>query len=251
MHTTKLGYTVGGGNGENNLLQFITLEDCKSLDEQGRQEFYRLLCYAINCLVTTTAKTDCERGSYYSMPTNNPIYELMTDKVLEEVFDWRDQMILFCNRTEELKDITKGREFYKQARRLGVSGRYEMTLGTLKGYNLEYGSWNGFDCEKVNKSLDKVHALLPRVMFAQNNPNNGRVKHKWISNKDYIRVEFDYIDQKMLDGIKKVLDEIESVMKSVEFGNADNVRIEIEEIKSEGISKDDPRYYAELVFWWD
>jgi hypothetical protein len=137
-----------------------------------------------------------------------------------------------------------GKKIHAAQKELGFGGWMELDKNRMQGYIHAGGSWNDFDAPKVSYAVSKLHSLAPRSNYGPNNPNTGNLLHKWksVHSTEYLVMEFDYVDSKVLEEVKEFYSKHwEPVGKSIK---ADSIRYEVTEHGN--------NYFGiELIMWWD
>ncbi len=182
--------------------------------------------------------------AYDDVFNDNPDGELDLDKLFVTV---REQYNAHHNRM-----LTKtanhhfelGKRIYAAQKELGFGGWIELDKNRMQGYISACGSWNDFDSSKVSHALAKLDRSAPRMNYGANNPNTGSKIHKWktVHGCEYLVMEFDYIDEKVLERVKEFYKkDWEPIGRSIK---ADSIRYEIVEHGG--------NYFGiELIMWWD
>jgi hypothetical protein len=137
-----------------------------------------------------------------------------------------------------------GGKIYAAQSELGFGGWIGLDAWRLKGYLAAGGSWNDFDHNKVGAAITRMDNLAPRRDNGVNNCNTGSPMHKWktVHRCEYVVLEYEFIDAKDVERIKKFYEEHwEPKGKSVK---ADSVRMDVQELGNGYFS-------VELIWWWD
>ena len=137
-----------------------------------------------------------------------------------------------------------GNKIYHAQKELGFGGWIGLDAWRLKGYLSAGGSWNEFDHNKVGAAITRMDNLAPRRDHGVNNPNSGHTMHQWktVHRCDYVVLEYEFIDAKDLERIKKFYEEHWDA-KGISV-KADSVRMDVQEIGNGYFS-------VELIWWWD
>jgi len=248
--TTAAGFELRWQNKET-FLSLITVQDALTLSPKGRLEFYKNMTSLVRDRIQEVMTLGTKGVSYGKMPFMVPEFSehnSISDDEIPYIIVWRDSTLAFCNECQELQEAEEGKEFYQMTRKLKIGGQFELSKGQLKGYNTARGEWNNFNPKLINECIDFVDNILPRIKFAQNNPNNGRVQHKWITSGDYVTVKFSSISGKLADEINQLFfSQIESKFEIT--CKADSCRIEKEDTGNPYLNE--KRHNIELIFWWD
>lgn len=188
---------------------------------------------------------NCDPAIFRKVPqtiTHDMITPETVDELLKEA---REQ---FTQRQAQLTQLTNdhhfriGEEIAEAQQRLGFSGFLQMPIGKLAGYLCKLGSWNDFEWPTVTDGLRKLESIAPRVYYGENNPNTGRLMHKWETSGEYIVMAFKYlskVDQdRVLSFYRQYFEPTASTIK------ADSVRYELIDCGNDHAD-------INLIYWWD
>lgn len=156
--------------------------------------------------------------------------------------------VAWVNRYKELLQKTRelhfanGVQIHIAQSKYHFGGFLEMDGPTLEGYLSMMGSWNNFDSTKVNMAINSLDGRAPRMDYGVNNPNTGRIKHKWSTTGEYVTMKFDYVGEREAEKIISFFhSEWETKGREIK---ADSIRYELNDLGHGHFS-------VELIMWWD